>query len=88
MLKVKTIYNTLICLQRTMANASELAGDKAKDTLNKYVKTVLNNDTAEELKTEDSEESIIAYYKAIYEQLYGTNDESSNINSSDLSDDK
>jgi hypothetical protein len=88
-LKVKAIYNTLICLQRTVANASELAGDTVKDTLTKYVKTVLNNDTTEEQKIEDSEESIVAYYKAIYEQLYGTNDDQDNIHRkhTDLSDD-
>lgn len=74
-LSAKLIYNTLICLQRTVANASELAGDIAKNTLNKYVNTVLDTDSTDEPNQIDMEESIIDHYKAIYEQLYGTDDE-------------
>lgn len=74
-LKVKTLYNTLICLQRTVANASDLAGDKAKDTLSRFTKTVISGSASEEQSLEDSEESIIDHYKALYEQLYGPIDD-------------
>lgn len=78
--EVLSIYNMLICIQRTLAGASDLYGEKSKEVLSKCLRLITNT-TEDEVKTdsETSEASTIEHFKAIYNKLYG-NESNDNSN--------
>lgn len=72
-LALLSIYNNLICIQRTLAGASELYGDRSKEVLTKYLQTLMGADiTSSTETTNSSEEQTIKHFKEIYNKLYGT----------------
>ena len=77
-LELLSIYNVLICIQRTIAKSSDLYGQNAKDALEKCIQLLANQaiEHTDEYNN-SSEESTIEHFKAIYNQLYGNNESNS-----------